>query len=105
MVVSPAFPRAFRRFLTDPSSMIEHFGTVRDLSMVGCRVETSVPVQQSAVMELRIYVPDLDWPLIVNEAVVQWVNGRSFGLYFLKMRLGVQDHLSWVLSRSAEEMQ
>ena len=102
---TPRFRVQFRTFPTDQHSMIEHMGTILDLSMAGCRVDASVPVQQSAVMELRIYVPDLDWPLMVDEAVVQWVNGSSFGLYFLKMRLGVQDRLSWVLSRLAEEIQ
>jgi hypothetical protein len=88
---TPRFRVQFRTFLTDQHSMSEHMGTIRDLSMAGCRVEATVPVQQSAVMELRIYVPDLDWPLMVDEAVVQWVQGSSFGLYFLKMRVGVQD--------------
>jgi hypothetical protein len=46
-------------------------GMILDLSVAGCRVESLAPVQQSAVMELRIYVPDLDWPLMVDEAVVQ----------------------------------
>jgi hypothetical protein len=57
---TPRFRMRFRTFLTDQHSVIEHFGTVRDLSMAGCRAEATVPVQQSAVMELRIYVPDLD---------------------------------------------
>jgi hypothetical protein len=85
--------------------MQEHMGTILDLSMAGCRVETAVSVQESAVMELRIFVPDLDWPLMIDEAVVQWADGRGFGLSFLKMRQGVQDRLSWVLARLAEEAQ
>jgi hypothetical protein len=60
-------------------------------------------VQESALMEVRIFVPDLDWPLMIDEAVVQWADGRGFGLSFQKMRQGVQDRLSWVLARLAED--
>jgi hypothetical protein len=67
--VAPRFRVQFRTFLTDQHSMSEHMGTILDLSVTGCRVESLVPVQQSAVMELRIYVPDLDWPLMVDRAV------------------------------------
>ena len=102
---TPRFRVQFRTFLTNQKCMLDHMGTILDLSMEGCRVEAAVPVQQSAVMELRIFVPDLDWPLMVDEAVVQWVDGRGFGLYFQKLRLGVQDRLSWVLARLAEEAQ
>ena len=100
---TPRFRVQFRTFLTDQHSMQEHMGTILDLSMAGCRVEAAVRVQESAVMELRIFVPDLDWPLMIDEAVVQWADGRGFGLSFQKMRQGVQDRLSWVLSRLAEE--
>jgi PilZ domain-containing protein len=100
--VTPRFRVQFRTFLTNQSTLIEHMGTILDLSVAGCRVESLVPVQHSAMMELRIYVPDLDWPLMVDEAIVQWVNDRSFGLSFVKIRQGVQDRLSWVLARLAE---
>ena len=101
--VAPRFRVQFRTFLTDQNSMSEHMGTILDLSVAGCRVESLVPVQPSAVMELRIYVPDLDWPIMVDEAIVQWVKGRSFGLHFVKTRQGTKDRLSWVLARLAEE--
>jgi hypothetical protein len=101
--VTPRFRVQFRTFVTDQHTRTEHMGTILDLSMLGCRVESLVPVQQSALMELRIYIPDLDWPLIVDEAVVQWTDGRSFGLYFVRTRQGVQDRLSWVLARLDEE--
>jgi hypothetical protein len=83
--------------------MIEHLGTIHDLSMTGCRVEGPVSVQQSAVMELRIYVPDLDWPLRVDEAVVQWSKGTIFGLYFAKMHSGDLERLAEVIAKLGED--
>ena len=103
---TPRFRVQFRTVMTQQkNSMVEHMGTILDLSMAGCRVNAAADVQESWVMELRIFIPDFDWPLIIDEAVVQWVDGNNFGLHFLKMRMGVQDRLSWVLARLAEEMQ
>jgi PilZ domain len=101
--VTPRFRVQFRTVVSDKSTMVEHIGTIRDLSMTGCRVESPVSVEQPAVMELRIYVPDLDWPLMVDEAVVQWANSTIFGVHFRKMRRGVEDRLAWVIARLVED--
>ena len=103
--VTPRFRVQFRTFVFEQSNLVEHMGTILDLSMTGCRVEGPVSVQPSAVMELRIYVPDLEWPLMVDEAIVQWSKGTMFGLSFAKMRSGVQDRLAWVIARLAEEVE
>ena len=60
--VIPRFRVDFRTIMSANSPMIEQMGSVLDLSLAGGRVETSLTVQTSLVMELRIYVPDLDWP-------------------------------------------
>jgi hypothetical protein len=33
-------------------------------------------------MEVRICAPDLEQPIIIEKAVVQWVKGDRFGLHF-----------------------
>ena len=38
------------------------------------------------LMELLIYAPDLDRPIVVEKAVVQWVKGDTFGLHFLRLQ-------------------
>jgi hypothetical protein len=85
------------------SPIIEQMGSVLDLSLAGGRVEASLAVQTSLAMELRIYVPDLDWPIMVDEAVVQWVKGNTFGLQFVRLRQNQADRLAWVMARVAEE--
>jgi hypothetical protein len=50
------------------------------------------------LLELRIYIPDLDWPLMVDGAVVQWVKGHTFGLRFLRLRQTEEDRLAEVIS-------
>ena len=65
-----------------------------DLSMGGCRIESPVIVELGVSLELRIYAPDIEWPLMVEAASVQWVSGQTFGLAFFwitdveKQRLG-----------------
>ena len=101
--VTPRFRVDFRTVMSANSPMIEQIGSVLDLSLAGGRVETSLSVQTSLVMELRIYVPDLDWPIMVDEAVVQWVKGNTFGLQFVRLRQNQADRLAWVIARVAEE--
>ena len=43
-------------------------------------------VYPTLVMELLIYAPELDRPIVVEKAVVQWVKGDTFGLHFLRLQ-------------------
>ena len=40
---------------------------------------------------------------MVDEAVVQWVKGNTFGLQFVRLRQNQADRLAWVMARVAEE--
>jgi hypothetical protein len=42
-----------------------------DLSMGGCRIESPVTVEPGVSLELRIYAPDIEWPLMIEAASVQ----------------------------------
>jgi hypothetical protein len=101
--VTPRFRVDFRTVMSANSPMIEQMGSVLDLSLAGGRVEAALTVHKSLMMELRIYVPDLDWPIMVDEAVVQWVKGNTFGLQFVRLRQTQADRLAWVMTRVAEE--
>ena len=52
--MTPRFRVDFRMIMSAKSPMIEQMGLVLDLSLAGGRVETSLTVQTSLVMELRI---------------------------------------------------
>lgn len=60
----------------------EGTGVVLDLSLGGARVESGHAPRPGAGLELRIYVPGEDWPLMVDSATVQWAKGEVFGLAF-----------------------
>jgi len=66
----PRFRVQFRTVLSVSGTTIEGRGTILDLSLGGCRVEAPWDVQLSSLLELRIYIPDLDWPLMVDGAAM-----------------------------------
>jgi PilZ domain-containing protein len=96
--VVPRFRVRFRTVVSVPGTAREGEGTVLDLSLGGCRIDAPLAVQPSTLMELRIYAPDLDWPLMLDAAVVLWVNGTTFGLRFLRLRQAEKERLAKVLA-------
>lgn len=95
-----AMPRLRVQFRTtfSASSKLEGTGVMLDLSRGGCRVESPVLVQLGVALELRIYIPDLAWPLMVEEASVQWASGQMFGLAFVRISQTEQQRLDQVLT-------
>jgi hypothetical protein len=50
-------------------------------------------------LELRIYAPDIQWPLMIAVAIVQWVSGQTFGLAFFRITDMEQQRLGEVIRR------
>jgi len=98
----PRFRVRFRTVVSIPGTAIEGEGIALDLSLRGCRIDAPLPVQPSTFMALRIYVPDLDGPLMLDAAVVQWVSGTTFGVRFLRMRETERDRLAAVIANIGE---
>ncbi|MGH7205313.1 MAG: PilZ domain-containing protein [Nitrospiraceae bacterium] len=79
----PRFRVQFRSTFT--GHQIEGEGKAIDLSQGGCRIESDLSIPASTTLELRLYVPELDWPLRVEQAVVKWARGREVGLEFVRI--------------------
>jgi len=94
-----ATPRLRVQFRTtfSASTKLEGTGVMLDLSTGGCRIESPVTLEPGLLLELRIYVPDLEWPLMVEAANVQWVSGQTFGLAFFRIRETEQQRLGQVI--------
>lgn len=69
-----------------------------DLSTGGCCIESPVTVEAGASLELRIYAPDIEWPLMIDAASVQWVSGQTFGLIFFRISPAEQQRLDEVIA-------
>jgi PilZ domain len=94
-----ATPRLRVQFRTTFSSSTkkEGAGVMLDLSSGGCRVESPIAVEPGLLLELRIYAPDVEWPLMIEAANVQWVSGRTFGLAFFRITETEQQRLGQMI--------
>ena len=99
---TPRFRVQFRTTLFG-SGPHEGVGILQDLSLTGCRVQCGAPLQQGLPLELRIHVPDLEWPLMIDTAQVQWVRGQIVGLAFLRVKDAEQQRLDRVIAGLKED--
>ncbi len=91
----PRFTIQFRSTLANQQH--EGQGKTLDLSMSGCKIESPMTVAQGTTFECRLHIPGLDWPLRIDEAVIRWVAGNTFGLEFVRLRAEEQAKLKTVI--------
>ena len=66
-------------------TMVGGEGSVVDLSIRGCRIESPIDVQPGASLEVRIATIEHEPPIQIQQALVRWSRGRQFGLEFVTM--------------------
>jgi hypothetical protein len=93
---TPRFRVQYRTTVSG-SSQPEGTGIMLDLSRGGCRLESPLSILPGFSLELRVHVPGLEWPLMIDEADVEWVSERSSGLSFVRIRETEQQRLDEVL--------
>ncbi|MGQ0665657.1 MAG: PilZ domain-containing protein [Nitrospiraceae bacterium] len=81
----------------------EGTGVMLDLSTGGCRIESPVTVEPGVLLELRIFVPDFEWPLMIEAASVQWVSDQTFGLAFFRITETEQQRLGQLIKDLMED--
>ena len=94
---TPRFRVQFRTTVSDPTQP-EGTGLMLDLSRGGCRLESPLLILPGLSLELHIYVPGLEWPLMIDGADVQWVSEQIAGLAFVRIRETEQQRLDEVLT-------
>lgn len=65
---------------------IEGEGRILDLSATGCKAASDVNLAVGLELQVSLRLPDHPWPVQVDQAVVRWVKGDTFGLEFLAIR-------------------
>jgi hypothetical protein len=81
---SPRFPARFRSSFTS-LNLVGGEGTVVDLSVRGCRVDSTTGVRTGTSLEVRIQTSEDEPPLKIQEAVVRWSRLQEFGLEFVTL--------------------
>lgn len=95
---TPRFRVQFRTTFS-ASPKLEGTGIMLNLSAGGCRIEGLLTPEPGLSLELRIYVPDIEWPLMIEGSGVQWVNGHTSGLDFVRLRDSERERLRQVIER------
>jgi len=98
----PRFTSQFRSTISGGQG--EGQGRTLDLSIGGCMIETDLPVVVGVLLECRIYIPGLDWPLRIDEAQVRWVKDNGFGIQFMKIQPAEEAKLKMVIASLNEEL-
>ncbi len=74
-------------------------GIVWDMSSGGWRIQGDHQVRIGMTLTLRMELPDERVPLEIEQAVVQWVDGRDFGIYIKKIRRSAAIKLERLIGR------
>jgi PilZ domain-containing protein len=76
-------------------------GTVLNISVPGCAIQSRKPVQRGSYLEMRLLVPDSLSPLRVGLAQVRWCEEQRFGVEFIQMPGGDQVRLGQLVNNDA----
>lgn len=98
----PRFTTQFRSTFSGKKQ--EGQGWTLDISAGGCKIESETPVEQGVTMECRLHIPGLDWPLRVDEAIVRWVDGKMFGIGFIRIAPTELEKLQTILAHLGKEI-
>lgn len=81
---TPRYPVRFRSSFTS-LNIVGGDGRIVDLSLRGCRVDSSTEVRPGTSLEVRIQTSEEEPPLKIQEGVVRWSRGQEFGLEFVTL--------------------
>jgi len=94
---TPRFHGQFQTIVSGPTKT-QGTGIMLDLSAGGCQLESPFPIARGQLLELRVSIPGLESPLIIDGARVQWVSGQLIGLAFVRIIRTEQQRLDRVIA-------
>lgn len=89
-----------RRLFFFGDGEFEGEATILDVSTNGCRATSLTEVKVGLSLKLSLFLQDQQWPLRIDEAVVRWVAGQSFGLEFVGIRPAQRERLRAILMKA-----
>jgi PilZ domain-containing protein len=99
-----AQPRGRRRVQVDYPALFagnegSGHGTVTNLTIAGCEIESQVQLPIGAGLSLHVQTPEARPPIIIALAIVRWKNGDRFGLEFVRFEGGTKGQLEDMLNQ------
>ena len=89
-----------RRLFFFGDGEFEGEASVLDISTNGCRATSLTEVKVGLSLKLSVFLQDQQWPLRIDEAVVRWVEGQTFGLEFVGIRPAQRERLRAILMKA-----
>ena len=74
--------------------------TILDLSTGGCQATSLTEVQVGTTLRLSLFLHDQEWPLRIDEALVRWVKGATFGLEFTRIRSAQRERVRAIIMKA-----
>jgi PilZ domain-containing protein len=84
-------PAQLKSLLLGNSHEVE--GVTLDLSIGGARIESEIDVFPGKQIRVRLVVPGQEEPLLIDQALVRWVDEDTFGIQFLTVDQEERDDL------------
>ncbi|MGH7183065.1 MAG: PilZ domain-containing protein [Nitrospiraceae bacterium] len=97
--------RKYPRFSVSLSSTLvhkdqfRHAGSIRNLSIKGCRVESVVSPFTGMQLTVQLHVPGEATPILISNAAVRWSGSSGIGLEFLTVDPPHQDRLDRMIQQ------
>lgn len=97
--------RKFPRFLIRLSSILIQRDRLRynaslcDVSLKGCRVESSIKPFTGMQLELSLQLPDGATPITISNATVRWTGSNGIGIEFLQISPDQREQLSKLIAQ------
>jgi hypothetical protein len=74
--------------------------TILDLSTNGCQATSLIQVQVGMALRLSLFLHDEKWPLRIDNALVRWVSGATFGLEFTGIRSAQRERVRSIIMKA-----
>lgn len=73
-------------------------GRLLDLSLEGCRIESSRQLPVNTYLSLRLMISPKEMPILVDLAAVRWTRGSICGVHFLSLQPQQSERLQTFLA-------
>ena len=97
--------RKHPRFSVSLSSTLEHknhfrhAGSVRNLSVKGCRVDSIISPFTGMQLAMQVHIPGEPQPILIENAAVRWSGSAGIGVEFLTLAPPHQDRLNRMIEQ------
>ena len=92
----PRYPASFSGTLVY-QNRLHQITKSMDLSYKGCRLESSLPAVAGMKVDLLLYIPENETPILIQRATIRWSGSHGIGIEFDSLAPPHQERLDSTL--------